>query len=321
MSRQWRIEYVGALYHVLSRGNERKEIFNGNEDRKVFLEALAQMSNRFDVEVHAYVLMGDHYHLLLRTKRANLSKAMQWFGVTYTRRFNLSNGRIGHLFQGRFKSILVENESYLLRLSCYIHRNPLRAGMVHRLVDYVWSSYPAYAYGKNYPNWLETDLILSQFPGKDRHRAYRSEIQRYSRAEKKVIEDFRYGLLLGSREFIEHIKSTYLKERPESELPQQKGVLRHRDPGELLERAGDCLKCDVEGFRRSSKIGKEEKDKRDLLLYILWELGIYSGREIGDVLGLGYSSVSRRAHIVRERIQKDKVFKKTFKDIKSKIKI
>ncbi len=193
--------------------------------------------------------------------------------------------------------------------------------MVHRLVDYVWSSYPAYAYGKNYPNWLETDLILSQFPGKDRHRAYRSEIQRYSRAEKKVIEDFRHALLLGSREFIEHIKSTYLKERPESELPQQKAVLRDRDPGELLERAGEILKCDVEDFRRSFKIGKEEKDKRDLLLYILWELGIYSGREIGEVLGLGYSSVSRRAHIVRERIQKDKVFKETFKNIKSKIKV
>lgn len=321
MSRQWRIEYEGALYHVLSRGNERKEIFNGNEDRKVFLEALGQMSNRFDVEVHAYVLMGNHYHLLLRTKRANLSKAMQWFGVTYTRRFNLRNGRVGHLFQGRFKSILVENEGYLLRLSCYIHRNPLRAGMVHRLVDYVWSSYPAYAYGKNYPNWLETDLILSQFPGKERHRAYRSEIQRYSREEKKVIEDFRHGLLLGSRDFIEQIKTTYLKGRPESELPQQKGVLKDRDPGEFVERAGEVLKCDVEDFRRSFKIGKEEKDKRDLLLYILWELGIYSGREIGEVLGLGYSSVSRRAHIVRERIQKDKVFKKTFKDIKSKIKI
>jgi len=102
MTRQWRIEYEGALYHVLSRGNERKEIFNGNEDRKVFLEALGQMSNRFDVEVHAYVLMGNHYHLLVRTKRANLSKAMQWFGVTYTRRFNLRNGRVGHLFQGRF---------------------------------------------------------------------------------------------------------------------------------------------------------------------------------------------------------------------------
>jgi len=184
------------------------------------------------------------------------------------------------------------------------------------------SSYPAYAYGKNDPNWLETDLILSQFPGKERHRAYRSEIQRYSREEKKVIEDFRHGLLLlGSREFIEHIKSTYLKERPESELPQQKGVLKDRNPGELLERAGEILKCDVEDFRRSPKIGKKEKDKRDLLLYILWELGIYSGREIGEVFGLGYSSVSRRAHMVRERIQKDKVLKKEFKDIKSKIKI
>jgi len=135
-----------------------------------------------------------------------------------------------------------------------------------------------------------------------------------------VIEDFRHGLLLGSRDFIERIKSTCLKERPDSELPQQKGVLKDRDPGELLERAGEAFQCDVEDFRRSLKVGKKEKDKRDLLLYILCELGIYSGREIGEVFGLGYSSVSRRAHMVRERIQKDKVFEKEFKDIKSKIK-
>ena len=99
------------------------------------------VASGFEIELFSYVLMSNHYHLLLRTRRANLSRAMHWFAGTYTRRFNNRHGRSGHLFQGRFKSILVENDAYILQLSCYIHRNPLRAGLVKRLADYPWSSY------------------------------------------------------------------------------------------------------------------------------------------------------------------------------------
>ena len=105
MGRAWRIEYEGALYHILSRGNEQKEIFYDNQDRLQFLETIGEMSERYKTDIFAYVLMGNHYHLLLRTNRANLSKAMQWLGVTYTRRFNTRHFRSGHLFQGRFKSL------------------------------------------------------------------------------------------------------------------------------------------------------------------------------------------------------------------------
>lgn len=114
MGRAWRIEYEGALYHVLSRGNERREIFFGDDDRRLFMATLGDMAERFEIELYAYVLMNNHYHLLFRTRRANLSRAMQWFGVTYTNRFNARNGHSGHLFQGRFKNMLVENDAYLM---------------------------------------------------------------------------------------------------------------------------------------------------------------------------------------------------------------
>ncbi|MCP4252845.1 MAG: transposase [Candidatus Scalindua sp.] len=197
MTRPLRIEYEGAFYHVLSRGNERKEIFRDDKDRSLFIEILGEMSARFSVDIFAYVLMDNHYHLLLRTNRANISKSIQWLGVTYTRRFNIKHRRSGHLFQGRFKSFLIENDKYLLILSCYIHRNPLRAGIVRRLVDYQWSSYKIYAYGKPSHSWLMTDVLFSQISGKDKSRGYKEIVQDYSKEEKRVWEDLRHGLLFG----------------------------------------------------------------------------------------------------------------------------
>jgi len=176
MGRQWRIEFAGALYHILSRGNEGKDIFYDDEDRLLFLDTMAEMSERFDLNIHAYILMDNHYHILLKTNLPNLSKAMQWFGLAYTRRFNNRHSRSGHLFQGRYKSIIIENDAYLIRLSCYIHRNPLRAGIVRRLIDYKWSSYPIYAYARKGPGpGLSTKVILSYFKGADKHKQYREK--------------------------------------------------------------------------------------------------------------------------------------------------
>ena len=215
MTRPLRIEYEGAFYHVLSRGNERKEVFRDDKDRTLFTEIPGEMSERFSVDIFAYVLMGNHYHLLIRTNRPNISKCLQWLGVTYTRRFNIRHRRSGHLFQGRFKSFLVENEKYLLVLSCYIHRNPLRAGFVRRLVDYQWSSYTVYAYGRPSPDWLKTEMLLSQIPGKDKNRGYKETVQDYSREENRIWEDFRYGLFFGSKGYCNQIKSKYVvKKKP-----------------------------------------------------------------------------------------------------------
>ena len=127
MARQWRIEYKGALYHVMSRGNESRKIVADDHDRIVFFKLLGKMSKRFGNEIYCYVLMDNHYHLLLRAQRGNLSRGMQWLGQTYTCQYNLRHKRSGHLFQGRFKSFLIEYDRYLQVLSYYIHRNPLRA--------------------------------------------------------------------------------------------------------------------------------------------------------------------------------------------------
>lgn len=295
MARQIRIEFEGAYYHVLSRGNNRCDIFKTDTDRADFLELLSELSERFEIEIHAYVLMNNHYHLLIRTIKPNLSKAMQWLGTGYTRRFNLRNRRNGHVFQGRFKNIIIENDAYLMRLSLYIHRNPLRAGMVKRLADYKWSSYLYYAYNQKHPPWLKTDPILSQASSaKDKHRVYRNKVQQYSDETESVHENVKFGFILGSQEFIEHIQNTYLSEKPHGELPQLNRMLREADPKTLIHETAKLLSCDIDFFKESGRLTGEDRDKRDAIVYLLWATGRYSNQKIGDLMGLTYSSVSRR---------------------------
>jgi len=321
MSRPWRIEFEGAYYHILSRGNERRDIFADDGDRISFLEILGNMSERFEIEVYAYVLMNNHYHLLLKTNKPNISQGMQWFGTTYTRRYNLKYKRNGHLFQGRFKNFLVQNIKYLMLLSCYIHRNPLRAGIISRLAGYPWSSYPVYAYGKKSPEWLRTAPILSYFDSKDKNKAYREMTQRYSREEKRIWEDFRHGLFLGSQEFVDYIRSKYSSEKPDVEIPQKRHVLRDTNPKTILEKAAKVLQCNTKDFLQSARISDADKHKRDLLIYLLWNTGWYNNQEIGNLFGLGYSSISRRVTIMKSMISKDDEIHKQFEEIKSLIKV
>ncbi|MBI4765335.1 MAG: transposase [Deltaproteobacteria bacterium] len=321
MTRPWRIEYDGAIYHVLSRGNERRDIFYDEQDRDIFLALLGEISRRFEIEVFAYVLMDNHYHLLLRIHQANLSKAMQWLGVTYTRRFNLKHCRSGHLFQGRFKSMLIENDAYLMQLSCYIHRNPLRAGLVNRLADYSWSSYPAYAYGKSSPLRLSMEMILGQFAVRDKHRAYRVKVQGYASEESRLWEDFRHGLVLGARDFVDELRMKYLSGKPHKEVPQQKRVAAEIDPQDLLKRVSVILKCDPIKFKQSKRLSSLEKEDRDLLFFLIWSTGRFTNQKIGDLFDLTYSSVSHSIKSVKSRIKEDPIFQKKIETINSQIKM
>jgi REP element-mobilizing transposase RayT len=288
----------------------------------MFLDTIGEMAERFELDIAAYVLMGNHYHLLLRTRRANLSKSMQWFGVTYTNRFNSLNSHSGHLFQGRFKSMIVQNDAYLLRLSYYIHRNPVRAGIVDRLSDYRWSSYANYGYGKKGPGWLNTELLLSQFVNvDDPHRAYRQAAQKYSKEEHLLWEDLRYGFILGSKQFVEAIKAGYLPTAPHKEIPHQKKVVFNMDPGVLLEKTAAVLGADLERFKNSGKVSAKDVLDRDLLLYLVWQHGHQTNQQIGDLFGLTYSAVSRRVSIFKNLIQKDKEVRGKMERLKSIIKI
>jgi putative transposase len=322
MSRPWRIAYAGALYHVLSRGNERRNVFISDDDRRLFLDTLGEVSERFEVDICAYVLMDNHYHLLLRTRRANLSKIMQWLGVTYTNRFNPRHERCGHLFQGRFKSMLVQNDAYLLQLSYYIHRNPLRAGMVQRLADYRWSSYNAYAYGKKSPEWLDTEIILSQLQStEDPHQAYRAAAQAYAKEEKALWEDLRHGFILGSREFVNTVKSRHLPAKPHMEIPQQRSVSTAVNPAAVLREAAEELGCDVEQLRRSRKVSRAAARGRDMLIFLIWHLGAQTNQQIGEPFGLTHSAVSRRVRIFRDALKKDAALRQRLDRLKSKIEI
>jgi REP element-mobilizing transposase RayT len=163
MARPLRIEFEGALYHITSRGNARAPIFLDDEDRELFLQLLQEVINRFDWLCHAYCLMDNHYHLLIETPNANLSLGMRHLNGIFTQRFNRHHGRVGHLFQGRFKAILVEKESHLLELARNIVLNPVRAGMVADAAHHPWSSYHATAGIVPPSPWLTVGWILSQF--------------------------------------------------------------------------------------------------------------------------------------------------------------
>jgi len=321
MARPLRIEFEGAIYHILSRGNERRDIFLGDDDYDVFLSVLEEMSDRFEVDICAYVLMNNHYHLLIRTNQQNLSKSMQWLGTTYTRRFNLKHFRSGHLFQGRFKSILVQNDHYLMQLSCYIHRNPLRAGLVKRLADYRWSSYHTYAYKSSHISWLNTDLIRSQFKGEDSHKAYREQVQRYSEEEAKIFENLRHGIVFGTRGYLNKVTEEYLTKEPDDELPQLNRIIKDKDPAEILKSAAKAINFDLTKLGQSDRISQKDIQDRDILLYFLRETGLYTNKQIGELFGLTYSAISRRACIVRLEISKQADMGQKYNMIKSIIKV
>src|SRR6266446_1507946 len=169
MPRKLRVEYEGAIYHVMNRGDRREPIFVDDEDRELFLQTLGQVCVKTDWQVHAYCLMGNHFHLVIETPRANLVAGMRWFLGTYTARFNRRHRLFGHLFSGRYKSLLVDGsgDGYLRSVCDYVHLNPARAGLLepaHALKQYRWSSYPQYLQPpRRRVAWLRVDRVLGEW--------------------------------------------------------------------------------------------------------------------------------------------------------------
>lgn len=164
MSRQLRFDPPGGWHHVMHRGNRRQTIFATDDDRFDFLDLLAELSDRTDLEIHGFALMGNHYHLMLRCPTGGLSAAMHGLNANYARRFNQRYGLDGHLFQGRFRSLHIADRDYLVEVLRYIHRNPVSARLCRSPIGYEWSSHPAYASGRG-PDWLMTARLLEEFGG------------------------------------------------------------------------------------------------------------------------------------------------------------
>ena len=169
MARSLRIEYEGAFYHITSRGNERKEIFRAPGDYERFNHYLNEAQDKYNYLLHGYILMTNHYHLIMETNKANLHQIMHYLNGSYTTYFNRMNGRSGHLFQGRYKAIVVDVDNYLLELSRYLHLNPVRAGMVKRPEEYPYSSYTSFiGIGKRKEAVVFRDRIWGMISGDGR---------------------------------------------------------------------------------------------------------------------------------------------------------
>ncbi|MEQ1807165.1 MAG: transposase [Burkholderiaceae bacterium] len=215
MARSLRIEFPGAVYHVTARGDRREPIFADDEDRRSLLRVTAQALARFDGELLAYCLMGNHYHFVLHTRQANLSLMMRHVNGVYTQIFNRRHDKVGHLFQGRFKAILVDREAYLLEVCRYVELNPVRAKLVRKADAWAWSSYRAHVGAEETPPWLDSAGLhgyLLQRPlrsGADRLRATRMYAELVANAPDQALWDsaLRQQIYLGDEDFVQRMQA------------------------------------------------------------------------------------------------------------------
>lgn len=206
MARPLRIEYAGAWYHGMNRGTGRRAVFGSTKARRLFLDLLGELDETFGVETHAYCLMDNHYHLLLRTPRGNLGRAMRHLGGVYTQRANRLAGTGGPVFRGRYKAIVVDADGYLAALGRYIHRNPVEAGLARRPEAWRWSSYRAYLGEVEPPPWLCTEATLELFGRRGARRRYRAFVEQGVEAELAAFYGAgRQAAVLGDKRFRERL--------------------------------------------------------------------------------------------------------------------
>jgi putative transposase len=294
VSRQLRIEYPGAFYHVYSRGNRKQEIFLSDEDLYFFLKVLGDASEEFGVRFHAYCLMPNHYHLFTETPFGGLSRALHLINTTYTVYFNKKHSRCGHLFQGRFKSILVEAETYAWELSRYIHLNPVRAGIVRRPEDYTWSSYKEYLGMRVASAWLATSLILrdSGNPTEEDRKCYaRFVLTGIGSEPPPGFGDSKRSGILGSLSYIDRIRAEFLEGQISSkdrEKPQLRFFRKRPEISEILALS-------------ERELGPRNRFIKGMAIFICKHAVEYPLEEIGAFFGMSISGI----YDVRRRIRKE----------------
>ncbi|HEV2214226.1 MAG TPA: transposase [Terracidiphilus sp.] len=345
MARPLRIERAGGRYHVTARGNERKPIYRDDCDRVYFLELLAEASERLVIRIHAYVLMDNHFHLLVETPEANLSRAMQWLNVSYSVWFNRRHGRVGHLFQGRFKSIVVEDDAGWQQLARYVHLNPVRVGALalnkrqqaaaragaiqapdgklvaqrlSRVREYRWSSYRGYAGYSAGAGWLwrqPLDRICGGKSPQERRaalRQYTEEPLRQGTLERPW-ERLVAGLVLGSEAFARRL---YAKTKANArEQPALRRLERRLDWGEIVSALEQ-----TKGERWDQFNGRHGDWGRDAALWLGRKRGRYTLSELGQLAGaMDYAAVGQAVSRFGKRLQQSAALRKALAGIERQL--
>jgi putative transposase len=309
VSRPLRLEYPGALYHVTSRGHERGPIFDDESDRRQFLDLLASVVSDQAWLLHSYCLMGNHYHLLVETVRPTLSRGMHSLNSRYSEHFNRRHERSGHLFEGRFKAIVVQKQAHLLELHRYIVLNPVRAGIVRRADDWPWSNYRATSGAIPYPSWLDVGSTLALFSayGSGATGAYIRFVADGERQPASPLDLVRRQIYLGDRRFLAEMSERAAKDRRNLEIPASQ---REPLPVEIEEiRRVVCAEWRVEPVELS---GREAGDAKLAAIYLARRLCGMSAREVGEAFGIKRGRVTnvmvevrrKRRTYLRERVEK-----------------
>lgn len=316
MARPLRLQFPGAVYHVMARGHERSAIFRDAEDRSKFLALLAQVATEEKWIVHAYCLLGNHFHLLVETPEGALARGMRDLNGRYAQWFNWRHERRGHVFEGRYRAVVVEKQTHLMELHRYIVLNPVRARLSERPSEWRWSSYRATAGSEKAPEWLETDWTLSQFGA--RRAAAREAFQRFVAAGKtagKEVEALEKAAYLGGKDFLKRMQELVgSREAADGEIPA-----RFRKPAvrvqleEIRKQVAREWGVKTEGLAR-----RRGGDDKKAAIYLSRKLTRLTGREIGKEFGVKparvsnvvvqidsepNSSLARRIKRVRDRVR------------------
>jgi REP element-mobilizing transposase RayT len=328
MARPLRIQYPGAYYHVMNRGNRREDIFITDTDRSSFVDALTDSCETFSVKLIAYVLMANHFHLLVQTAHANLSEFMRHFLVTYTVRFNRRHGRSGHVFQGRFKSLLIEEDEYLLPLSRYIHLNPIRSGQFKNtdiqnksdhLTKYPWSTYPGYCYLRKRDKHIDYGWLLNTYFGEDSaqgRRRYRAYVQQGIEGEiENPFEEVVHQSILGTQSFVKWVKKKLPREK-QREIPSLRKLQHDISAKHIIEEVARAGQVQTEKLldRRTGL-----KELRQIAMELSYRYSNEKQAEIGAVFGVDYSTVSQSRARLKAKLKSNRKLNKQFKQIKEQV--
>jgi putative transposase len=320
MARPLRISYPHAYYHVTCRGNDRRVIFRDDHDRTLFLEKLKVSMEIYGVKLHAYVLMSNHFHFIAETPKANLSEFMRHFNIGYTGGYNRRHRRVGHLYQGRYKAVVVEKDSYLLELSRYVQLNPVRVmpwkgrsgpERLRFLERYRWSSLGGYWGTGRKEAWVNYDEVLGQVGGsRSRYRQFIEEgIEKgYDTPWEKV----KGQAVLGEDEFVKKLRAKVIQAGPMREQPALRR-LGSMDAAAVLQRVSGYFGIKI---KELAKKRTPHRDSRAVAMEMMYRNGKISQEEIGKRLGdLDYSAVSRERRRLRERLEGDRKLRRAMEEI------
>lgn len=290
MARPLRVEFPDAQYHVTSRGNEGRAIFRSDKDRKTFLEFLGMTVKRFGWSITAWVLMTNHFHLVVQTPQANLSRGMHWLNGTYAAWFNRTRKRRGHLFQGRFHDVLIEREVYLAEVLRYVVLNPVRAKMAGRPEDYQWSSYRATAGLEKAEEWFDLDASLALFGGADAEgrATYQSFVEASISEGENLWDRVVNGIYLGTESWTKRMREQVESKPRSTDHPLKQRAVGRPKISEVVAVVARVAAVDPDVVRKTRGGGL-----RRLAAWIGWHEGLLTLSSIAAGLRLrseGYVS-------------------------------